>query len=39
MLRGWTLTHYSVLIGLLSSVSYSLVVAIFTFAFFQIMNH
>lgn len=39
MLRGWTFTNYYVFIGLASSISYSLVVVLFTFTFFQIMNH
>lgn len=39
MLRGWTLSNFYVQIGIISSLSYSLVVTLLTFTFFQIMNH
>ena len=39
MLRGWTFGNFYVQIGLISSLSYSIVVSLFTFIFFQITNH
>lgn len=39
MLRGWSFTHYYVITGVMTNLSYSLVICLFTLIYFRIMNH